>query len=170
VTWLIRLYPPRWRRRYGRELADLIAAQPASFSTAVDLVAGAIDAWVNPQLSTAAAAADAKGERAMLAKMLQLKCAGHGAHVSRRDELKAATVVIGGALVLTAIYLWATARYESNPYLDALASLGWLVPVLFSQHFTTLKGRSARVQAVFIGGQSAVIIGIGLAAAWISAR
>jgi hypothetical protein len=47
VTWLIRLYPA-WRRRYGRELAELLAAQPASFRTAVDLVAGAVDAWLNP--------------------------------------------------------------------------------------------------------------------------
>jgi hypothetical protein len=44
VTWLIRLYPPAWRRRYGRELAELIAVQPMSFRTAVDLVAGAVDA------------------------------------------------------------------------------------------------------------------------------
>ena len=57
MTWLIKLYPPAWRRRYGRELSDLIAAQPASVGTAIDLVAGAIDAWFNPQSSTAAAIA-----------------------------------------------------------------------------------------------------------------
>ena len=73
MTWLIRLYPPAWRRRYGRELAELIATQPASFGTAVDLVAGAIDAWLNPQSSTAATAADAKGAGAMVPKMLQLE-------------------------------------------------------------------------------------------------
>jgi hypothetical protein len=61
VTWLLWLYPPAWRRRYGGELADLIATQPASFGTAIDLVAAAIDAWINPQSSTAAAAGDAKG-------------------------------------------------------------------------------------------------------------
>jgi hypothetical protein len=43
VTWLIRLYPPAWRRRYGRELAELIATQPASFGTAIDLVAATVD-------------------------------------------------------------------------------------------------------------------------------
>ena len=63
MTWLIKLYPPAWRRRYGRELSELIATQPASFGTAIDLIAGAIDAWLNPQSSTAA---DAKGTKAMV--------------------------------------------------------------------------------------------------------
>jgi hypothetical protein len=29
VIWLIKLYPPAWRRRYDREMAELIASQPA---------------------------------------------------------------------------------------------------------------------------------------------
>ena len=69
MTWLIRLYPPAWRRRYGRELAELIAVQPMSFCTAVDLVAGAVDAWLNPQSSTAVTSTDAKGAGAMVPKV-----------------------------------------------------------------------------------------------------
>jgi hypothetical protein len=85
VTWLIRLYPPAWRRRYGRELAELLAAQPASFRTAVDLVAGAVDAWLNPQSSTAA---NARGAEAMVPKMLKLRSAGYGANVATADDIK----------------------------------------------------------------------------------
>ena len=88
MTWLIRLYPPAWRRRYGRELAELLAAQPASFRTAVDLVAGAVDAWLNPQLSTAVTAANAKGAGAMVPKMLKLRSAGHAANVATADDIK----------------------------------------------------------------------------------
>ena len=87
MTWLIRLYPPAWRRRYGRELAELLAAQPASFRTAVDLVAGAVDAWLNPQLSTAVTAANAKGAGTM-AKMLKLRSAGYGANGATADDIK----------------------------------------------------------------------------------
>jgi len=36
MTWLLKLYPPRWGRRYSPELADLIAAQPVSIGDAVD--------------------------------------------------------------------------------------------------------------------------------------
>ena len=100
VTWLIRLYPPAWRRRYGRELAELLAAQPMSFRTAVDLVAGAVDAWLNPQSSTAVTTTDAKGAGAMLPKMLQLRSGGYGPDVTVADSLKAAAVTIGGTLAL----------------------------------------------------------------------
>ena len=64
MTWLLKLYPPRWRRRYGRELAQLVATRPFSIATAIDLVAGAIDAWIYPQSSTAAA--ESKGGRNMV--------------------------------------------------------------------------------------------------------
>ena len=168
MTWLIRLYPPAWRRRYGRELAELIATQPASFGTAIDLVAGAVDAWLNPQSSTAATAADAKGAGAMVPKMLQLRCAGHGPDVTAADALKAAAVTIGGTLALVLALTWAMARYGNNPYLESLLIVSWLVPLLFSQRYTDLKGRSGRVQAVLIGGPAAIVIAIALAAAWIN--
>ena len=168
MTWLIRLYPPAWRRRYGRELAELIATQPASFGTAIDLVAGAVDAWLNPQSSTAAMAADAKGAGTMVPKMLQLRCAGYGPNVTgggrpqgrRGDDWRnpraGACLDVGhGAL-----------REKSLSRIAPRVS--WLVPLLFSQRYTDLKGRSGRVQAVFIGGPAAIVIAIALAAAWIN--
>jgi hypothetical protein len=168
VIWLIRLYPPAWRRRYGRELAELIATRPASFGMAIDLVAAAIDAWIYPQSSTAAAATDVKGG-AMVPKMLQLKCAGYGANVTKADNLKAGAIVIGGSLLAALAYMWTTARYGRDPYLESLFFVSWLVFFVFSQHYTTLKGRPAVVQAVLIGGQAAVVIAIALASAWINA-
>ena len=168
MTWLIRLYPPAWRRRYGRELAELLANQPASYRTAVDLVAGAVDAWLNPQSSTAVTTTDAKGTEAMLPTMLKLRCAGYVPKVATSDQLKAAAVTIGGALALVLVYWWATARYGENEYLRSLMAVGWLVPVLFSQHYTDLKGRSARVQVVLIGGPALIVIAIALGAVWLN--
>ena len=169
MIWLLRLYPPAWRRRYGRELAELIATQPASFGMAVDLVAAAIDAWIYPQSSTAAAATHAKGAGAMVTKLLQLKCAGYGPNVTKVDNLKAAAIVIGGSLLAALAYMWAAARYGRDPYLESLFLVSSLVFFAFSQHYTTLKGRRTLVQAVAIGGQAAVVIAIALAAAWINA-
>ena len=170
MTWLIRLYPPAWRRRYGRELADLLAAQPASFRTAVDLVAGAVDAWLNPQSSTAATTAEAKGAGVMLPKMLQLRSAGHGPDVTWEDSLKAGAVTIGGALALVVALTWAIARYGRNPYVDSLLAMGWLVPFLLSQHYTTYKGRPARVQAALIGVPAVIVMAIALGAAWLNSN
>jgi hypothetical protein len=168
VIWLIGLYPPAWRRRYGRELAELIAAQPASFGTAIDLVAGAVDAWLNPQSSTAAATAATKGAGAMVPAMLKLRCAGYGPHITAADTRKAAAVTIGGALGIVAAAMWAATAFGKNAYLDSLMTMGWLVPFLFSQHYTTYKGRPARVQAVLIGVPTAIVIAIALGAAWIN--
>jgi hypothetical protein len=169
VTWLIRLYPPAWRRRYGRELAELMATQPASYGMAIDLIAGAIDAWLKPQSSTAAPAAKAKGAGTMVPRMLQLRCAGHGAKVTPADNVKAAAVTIGGTLALMVPLVWAIARYGRDPYLESLMMISWLVPTALSQHYTSLKGRRGMVQALLIGGQVVVVIAIALGAAWFGA-
>jgi hypothetical protein len=167
VTWLIRLYPPAWRRRYGRELAELIAVQPMSFRTAVDLVAGAVDAWLNPQSSTAVTTTDAKGAGAVLPKMLQLRSGGQGPDVTVADSLKAAAVTIGGTLALVAVLTGFIKLYGKNPF-ESLLAMGWLVPFLFSQHYTYLKGHPARVQAVLIGAPAVIVIAIALGNAWIN--
>jgi hypothetical protein len=49
MTRLIRLYPARWRRRYGRELDQLVhdlRPSRSAVAIAVDLVKGALDAHV----------------------------------------------------------------------------------------------------------------------------
>ena len=106
MTWLIRLYPAAWRRRYGRELAELLASQPASFRTAVDLVAGAVDAWLNPQSSTAVTAAKAKGSGAMVPKMLKLRSAGDGANVATADDIKKVWLPGAASCVLFFGFYW----------------------------------------------------------------
>ena len=86
------------------------------------------------------------------------------------DSRKAATVTIGGTLALVLALMWPMVRYGSDPYLESLVAVSWLVPVLFSQRYTSLKGRPGRVQAVLIGGPAAIVIGIALAAAWVNTR
>ena len=169
MIWLLWLYPPAWRRRYGGELADLIATQPASFGNVIDLVAAAIDAWLNPQASTTAAAGDAKGAGAMDFKVLQLRCAGYGPNVTTADARKAAAVTILGTLALVLSALWARAQYGRNPYLESLMLVSWMFPWLFSLRYTSLKGRAGLVQAVFIVGSAAGVIAIMLVAAWLNA-
>jgi uncharacterized membrane protein len=53
MTWLIRLYPTRWRKRYDRELEQLVRDLRPDTSTVaitVDLVKGALDAHVQQGL------------------------------------------------------------------------------------------------------------------------
>jgi hypothetical protein len=52
---LLRLYPAVWRARYGDEFAELLAARPPSLRDRLDILLGAIDARIHPQLGTSAA-------------------------------------------------------------------------------------------------------------------
>jgi hypothetical protein len=45
---LLRLYPPRWRARYGVEMLALLELRPAGPRDRLDLARGALDAWLHP--------------------------------------------------------------------------------------------------------------------------
>ena len=53
---LLRLYPARWRERYGEEIASLAAGE-SSILRSLDLLRGAIDAHLHPELVLPALAA-----------------------------------------------------------------------------------------------------------------
>jgi hypothetical protein len=50
VSGLLRLYPRPWRERYGEEFEDLLAQRPPSVRHKLDIVRGALDAHLHPQL------------------------------------------------------------------------------------------------------------------------
>ncbi len=49
-TWLLRLYPEPWRARYGEEFTELLLVRPPSARDRFDILRGAVDARLNPQL------------------------------------------------------------------------------------------------------------------------
>ncbi|MEO5704529.1 MAG: hypothetical protein ABIR64_05985 [Candidatus Limnocylindrales bacterium] len=50
MSKLVRLYPAGWRARYGAEFEELLAERPPTGRDLLDIVVGAIDARVSPQL------------------------------------------------------------------------------------------------------------------------
>ena len=46
---LLRLYPRPWQERYGDEFLALLREEPPGLRVTVDVIAGAVDAWVSPQ-------------------------------------------------------------------------------------------------------------------------
>ena len=63
MKWLLRLYPERWRRRYADEFSALLENQPLSLGVAVDILLGALDAWLRPQLEPTGETVPAGGAR-----------------------------------------------------------------------------------------------------------
>jgi hypothetical protein len=171
MTWLLALYPPRWRRRYGDELRELLATQRFSPRTVVDLIAGAIDAWVAPQsIPMQPAAAGQKEGVTMLGTMLRLGCTGSAVKVTREDARKSAAVMLGGTLVLTALWMTLHVRLADRTWTNAFLAMAFLVPYLLSMRYTTLKGRSPRTQAIFIGGTILILMLILGASGWLASK
>ena len=170
MTWLLTLYPPRWRRRYGKEFLALVAPQRFSFGTVLDIIGGAIDAWTQPQSHLAAPATQSQGDTIMLAKLMQLRCAGDGAKTTVADGLKGAGVILGGTLLSVLVATWMRRQAVDSTYTQALMANGWLVSTVVSLRYTTLKGWPGRTQAIFIGGLSTLVVLLAFGGAWLSSR
>jgi hypothetical protein len=170
MTWLLRLYPRPWRRRYGDEVAAMLAEQRFSLAAAVDLIAGAIDVWLHPSATMAAAAAgsDVK-EKSMTSGIAKLNCAAlAGPNVTKADQWRAAGMTIGLTIVLTLGWMALHVRTHDNPYVDSLSMMPIVTSWLFGMRYTYLKDRGWAVQAAFIGGISTVVAAILLGAGWLS--
>ena len=51
MSALVRLYPRSWRERYEIEFLAVLASRPPSVGDRVDIVRGAMDARLHPELS-----------------------------------------------------------------------------------------------------------------------
>lgn len=105
----------------------------------------------------------------MIARMMQLKCVGYGPGITASDRRRSAVALIGGALLLTPLWLWAQWR-QDNVYVLALAPMAYLFPYLLSLRYTSLKGRSARAQTIVIGGLGAALAAFFVLIGWIGAK
>lgn len=50
MSRLLALYPAAWRARYGEEFAELLEMRPPNLRDRLDIVLGAVDARINPQV------------------------------------------------------------------------------------------------------------------------
>jgi hypothetical protein len=168
MTWLFYLYPPEWRRRYGKEFVALIAPQRFSFFTVLDIIGGAIDAWIQPQSHLASPAPQPEGETTMLAKMMRLRCAGHGETPTTADSVKGAAIILGGTLLCVIVATWMQRRSIAPVFAEALMSGGWLIAFVLSMPYTALKGWPARTQAVFMAVVMTVVGTLMFGGVWIN--
>ena len=171
MTWLLNLYPLRWRRRYGKEFVALLASQRFSLLTVLDIIGGAIDAWTQPQSHLAApAAAHSEGDTIMLAKQMRLRCEGYGAKPTTGDAVKGAGVILSGTALSVLVATWLQGQSVDPVYAQTLMSSGWLMALVLSMPLTTLKGWPRRTQAIFIGVLLTMVISLLFGGAWINSR
>jgi hypothetical protein len=108
---LLRLYPAAWRDRYLDEVSDLLAERPPSLRDRLDLIAGAVDAWIHPQV-----AARPREETASI----------------MRPMAAAALFVIGGVLWMAGGVVQATAPYTVEGYKESFGVMIVIAGVLLT--------------------------------------
>jgi hypothetical protein len=148
---LIRLYPRAWRRRYGREMRELLAHRQTSLRTVADLIAGAIDARLNPQSATVAPITE--GDHSM---SNVFGCNPLG--VSRQDQWRSSAWMIGGTigLALTSILLqW---QMGKNAFSESLIYAAFPASLMLSSECTYLKRYSGQARTVMSIGGAALIV------------
>ena len=152
MVWLLKLYPRPWRARYGGELAAILAAQQPSFGLAIDLIAGALDARLQPQVRTTATKGDATMATQTTATWLLNRCSVGGPKASEREQRLGGFAMIATAIVFGGMYIWLRHRYHGIPAVEAVGYMTFPAMLLFYSQLAYLRGRSAATQIALVGG------------------
>jgi hypothetical protein len=157
MNWLLRLYPAPWRERYAEEFGAVLASQPASVGLVLDVLAGAIDAHLHPQIQRSHSK-PIKGDDTMTFEMLQ-RCAAGGPKLSSSERRIAFWLSILSALVTAALYIGLTKIYREAPAVQAVYWTSIFFPNFIYQQTAYLKKRFWLTQASVLGaGLSAMYL------------
>jgi hypothetical protein len=167
MTFLIRLYPRAWRARYGEELTALVANEAPTMRLVVDLVAGAIDARLNPQALPHRTASVLDEGGTTMRKMIA-HC--YPSEISPAEQWKSAAWMLGGTVVLSVVYIALRRQFGETLVIDAFGTAVFPITVLFALRNTYFKPYSLAARTVMIVGLMAAVFLIALAAEFVGNR
>jgi hypothetical protein len=158
---LVRLYPRAWRERYAEEFLAMLGPNRLRLQQVIDILSGAIDAWLSADVRGATRVASATGGH--LVKTIAI-CERNKQRYTARDGL------IGAAIMLTASALFAffgTALRRSGFQVagEMVLSMSFPVSCTLSMPFWLMKHQPWKAQAVIVGGTLAILAAISLFAA-----
>ncbi len=162
---LLRLYPRGWRERYGDEFLETVGQGRLRIQQVVDIVSGAIDAWLSADVRDAARAgvSPAGGGTTMRKYMV---CEPGAPRYTRRDGLIGAGVMLAGTVAFSVVGILAR-RNGWSVTGEVLVSSGFMASLTLSMPFWLMKGQPWKAQAVIIGGTLTFLIGIAFLASLI---
>ena len=173
---LLQLYP-RACGGAGDEMAFVVSSERPTVRLAVDLIAGAIDARLNPQWTPASAPGrdGASARQANEYKQGGMTMANFLGHcqpvgVTREDHIRSAAIMLGGTLALTLLYLALKWNFGKSPIVDALGFSLFPISLALSARYTYLKKYSRAAASVLTAGTIFIIFGIMLFATLLSER
>ncbi len=166
MTWMLRLYPRGWRRRYGSEVMALVASEPRSFRLFLDLLAGAIDARLNPQWIPATTSTATKGNDPMIS--IRRLCASSG--FSPADRKRSSAWLIGGSLGLVLLSLVLKLGFDLTVVSQALLFGAFPMGLILSGWDTFLKPYPQPVRWILFAGALTGMLLFMLAVTWLANR
>ena len=151
MKWLLQLYPARWRERYGEEFGAVLASQRASVGIVLDVLGGAIDAHLYPQIQNSNSK-PIKEEDTMTLLMFK-RCSAGGPKLSPRDQRIASLFMIVSALVMALLYVALTKIYHSAPAVQAVGYASFPALCLVYGEAAYLRKRPWLTQVfILVGG------------------
>lgn len=160
---LVLLYPRAWRERYGEEFLATIGPGSLRLPQVIDIVSGAIDAWLSADVrrTTVASRVAPTGRGPMLKALLV--CERKPGGVTPRDGLIGAGVMLG-ASVLFRVLGAAAMRADLPLTADMLSDLAFPASFTLSMPFWLMKGQPWKAQLAIVGGTLALLVLIGILA------
>ena len=150
---LLRLYPRAWRRRYGAEMRTLLAGQRVSLRTYADLLAGAVDARLNPQIRRDIGSGCLQGVTNMTKTAM---CNAVG--LTTADQVRSAAWMIGGSLWMVGAGALLYFTRGPNAWSEALVYGAFPASLMLSMESTYLKCYSRPARTVISMGGALLIL------------
>jgi hypothetical protein len=152
---LLRLYPRGWRERYGDEFLALAGDRALSPTQVIDVVSGAIDAWLSADVRRHTSTRPVPEGGTMVFKAFACDRTG----VTPADGLIGAGIMIALAVVSKLI---AAAALHDGYAAVALGVKELSFPISFtaSMPFWLMKGQPWKAQVVIVGTTLALLVAL----------
>jgi hypothetical protein len=159
MKWLLRLYPATWRDRYGAEFDHVLAGQRVSLGLLLDVIGGAVDAHLHPQVLTPDPNRNPnlnpnlnQGEDTMTLAMFA-RCAAGGPKLSAGERRFSSTLAIVSALAMASLYLILTKIFRQAPAVQAVIYASVIFTSSIRVQMVYLRNRSRAAQALILGAE-----------------
>jgi hypothetical protein len=149
MPWYLKLYPREWRARYGDELIELVGDRALSIGTAVNLIAGAIDARFTTEKK--------------MPSILRTACLTRNDLTTTADGMRAAAVMIISSLAFLGAGMVAN-RSGWHQTSEFLKGLSFPFSLALMSHYLYLRKQSPIAKWIITGGTIAFLFIISVVA------
>ena len=157
VQQLVRLYPRAWQARYGEEFVEMVGNNRLRVQQVVDIVSGAIDAWLSSDVRRATVATGGVRKGGTSMSSFSFVCRESRVRYTTRDALTGSGVMLLIVTVLAALGI--AARRNGFPVTgEMLKAVATPASLLLSMPLWLLKGQPWKAQVAIVGAALSLVV------------